>query len=486
MLHPVTWRPQAWLPQPSARPRNLYGQSRPGQAPASSISRPDRPPIASGSWTPSVAAHVHDFVPPAALQPVQSASKADHTWSNATAGAGASLNSASPHTPAHGTSNLFRLPFFMSQVLKRESDAVNCGQQGSKGKTGVVKSEGSPEVNPIGHLQLSTIGPGPRPGHNSSGLSQAAHFPGPSKQALVFKEQGLAILPPQPLRVHIQSLRQPYAIEAALPYNLSEGIVSRLPKVVMPATPELVRSALTSMKPTIVYAQYECDAGCRSRGICVHFSFLLGCRQAPDGLICPPCQIANVHRPYAAQRICPRHNKRTLTQFTPNLTEDYLPSAAQTQRAFEILERACNGSWEGVPTRINKRAHDDTVGHSQDIHGIGDIECQVYGGGSILPSNEASHQDTEHARKKQRVSADVEAKARKCSSDKENDFEEKSESALHVDLGNCNDQVNNGRHTPRASTTVEDSNEAGAAVDAELFSDSLPPWSPDLQFDLFS
>lgn len=475
MLHPVTWRPQPWLSLPSARSRNLYDQSRSGQAPASTIFHPGPAPIPSASWTPSIATHVQDFVLPTVLQPVQNASKDDHTWSNATAGAGASLNSASPHTPAHGTSKLSRLPFFMSQVLRQESDALKTEQQSSKGKTGIVKSKSSPEVTPTGHLHSSTVGFDPRLAHHSSDLSQAAHFPRPSKQALDFTEHGLTVQLPQPVRVHIQSLRQPHAIEAALPYNPSGGITSRLPRVVAPASPELVRSALTSMKPTIVYAQYECDAGCRSRGICVHFSLLLGCRQAPDGLICPSCQIANVHRPYAAQRICPRHNKRTLTQFTPNLAEDYLSSAAQMQRAFEILERACSGTWEGVPTRVNKRAHDNTVGHGQDIHGIEDIEWQVDGGDSILPSIEASHQGTEHARKKQRVSADVEAKARKCSSDKENNLEEKSESVLPVNLGNCNDQVDNGRRTPRASTTMEDSIEAGATVDAELFSASPPP-----------
>lgn len=481
MLHPVTWRLQ-----PSARPRNLYDQSRHGQASASGTFHPSWAPTASANWTPSIAARVQDFIPPAALQPVQNPSRDGHIWSNVAADSGLSLNSTFPDMSVHGTSNLSRLPFFMSQVLKQENGAVKPEQQSSKGKPAVVKSESTPHVSLTNLPQLSVLGVDQKLEYSSSDLSQAACFPGIGKQAFDFMQQGLGRQSPQPVRVHIQSLKQPHAIEAALPYSLSGGVIGRLPKVIAPASPELVRSALSSMKPMIVYAQYQCDARCRSRGICVHFSFLLGCRQVPDGLICLSCQNANVHRPYAAHRICPRHNKRSLSQFTPNLAEDYLPSAAQLQRAFEILNRACDGHWGGVPSTVSKRAHDTTVGHNQHIHGIEDTGDQVDGGDNVLPSIEANHHGTEHARKRQKTSADVEAKARKGSSDKENDFEGRSGSALHGSLGNCSDQVGDGKRTPQVSRITEDRIEAGAMADDELFSVSLPPWSPEPRFDLFS
>jgi len=486
MLHPVTWRPQPWRLQPSAQPRSLYDQPTHGQASASGTCHPSRAPTASANWTPSIAAHVQDFIPPVALQPVQSPSRDGHIWSNVAADSGLSFNSTFPDISAHGTSNLSRLPFFMSQVLKQGNDAVKSEQQSSTGNPGLVKSESTPQVSLTNQPRLSVRGGDQKVHYSSSDLSQAAHFPGIGKQAFEFTQQGLGRQPPQPVRVHIQSLKQSHAIEAALPYSLSGGVIGRLPKVIAPASPVLVRSALSSMKPTIVYAQYDCDARCRSRGICVHFSFLLGCRQVPDGLICPSCQTANVHRPYAAHRICPRHNKRSLSQFTPNLVEDYLPSAAQLQRAFEILSRACDGHWGGVPTRVSKRAYDITVGHKQDIHGIKDAGYQVDGSDSVLPSIEANHQGTEHARKRQKTSADVEAKARKGSSDKENDFEGGLGSALHSPLGNCSDQVGDDKRTPQASKITEDRIEAGAMADDELFSASLPPWSPEPQFDMFS
>ncbi|KAK5941310.1 hypothetical protein PMZ80_006588 [Knufia obscura] len=384
------------------------------------------------------------------------------------------------------SSDLLRLPFFRSQVLKQENDAASSKKQGSKAKPSVVKTESSPEVKVSSLPRSSSAGSEDRATSGGSDLSQAAHFPSLRKRPLDLAGEHPIQLPQQPVRIYVQSEKQPHAIEATLPYVMSGKVVARLPKVVVPASPGLVQSTLSSMKPMVVYSQYECDDGCRSRGTCVHFSFLLGCRQVPDGLICPTCQVAQVERPYAAQRICPRHNKRTLSQFTPNLPEDYLPTIAQQQRAFEIFERSWNGDSEGVPTKVSKRVHDGAVGRIQDVGSIENADCPTDGDDSVLPSIKTDDLDSEHARKKRKTSADNGAKIRKYSSDKENNIDGKPESAENGNRLDRDSQADDVERTPRPSALVNDYAEAGATVDSNFWSPSLPPWSPEPNLDLFS
>ena len=80
----------------------------------------------------------------------------------------------------------------------------------------------------------------------------------------------------------------------------------------------------------------------------MHYSLVLGCKKAPDGLICPDCQRAGNEKGYAARRVCVRHNKESLSQFTPNLPEDILSTAKQHVAASEILRRALHCDWSGI------------------------------------------------------------------------------------------------------------------------------------------
>jgi len=490
MLQQTTWRPQPWVSQAQAPPSSLYGQWQPHQAPASNTSQLARASTAQCNWAPSIASHVQDFVPPAALRPISNALRNGHTWFNSSEfpQPGTAPSTGSSYAAASGTSDLSRLPFFRSQVLKQESDAASPKKQSSKDRTCVIKVEAPPAIDVVGPTQAALAGSNENSMPARFDISQAAYFPSLGKRTLEHLEHAVPRQPPEPIRIYVQSQKQPHGFEAALPYNMLGRLALRLPKLIAPASPELVRSSLPLLKPMIVYAQYECDDGCRSRGICVHFSFLLGCRQLPDGLICPTCQVAEMEKPYAAQRICPRHNKRTLSQFTPNLPEDYLPSTAQLQRAFGILQRACNGDWEGIPAKVNKRARNGAIGHIQDISNTENTESSTNSIDGVLPSIETNDLNSNHVRKKRRVSTNAEVKARKYSRERENDVEETSESAGHVIRGDCDSTRDDPERTPRASTTIGDGDhvDADAMFDSNPWAGSLPPWSPESNLDLFS
>jgi len=376
-------------------------------------------------------------------------------------------NASSSYTTASGTSELSQLPFFRSQVLKQENDATPGKEQHSKVRSSVVKSELSPEVkiNSFSDISSTTR---EKKQVDSSDLSQTAHYLAPTKRPFDLAEHDLLRNPPPTVKVHIQSIKQPRALEATLPHSLSGRITMRLPEVIAPAEPELVRSTLKMMNAMIVYAQYECVDECRSRGICVHFSFLLGCRKAPDGLICPSCQAAKIEIPYAAHRICPRHNKRTLSQFTPNLPEDYLPLAHQLQRAFEIFRRACNGDWEDVTTKFSKQAFNPAFGHYENITVVENKGLCNNSDDRVLPSIEANDRETERAHKRQKMPPKETDISQEYSNDKENDVEERSDAAVQAGRGNYGHRVEDGSDAPRASTITGDHVEAHVVVDSDF------------------
>lgn len=111
-----------------------------------------------------------------------------------------------------------------------------------------------------------------------------------------------------------------------------------------------------AMEPMIVYAEFLCPGACRTRGICVHFSFVLGGRHTPDGLVCQFCRAKGNEKAVRAERMCARHNSRKLSSFVVNLAEDILTTKAQSVRAHEILARSLTCNWDGVLLRTECEA----------------------------------------------------------------------------------------------------------------------------------
>lgn len=188
------------------------------------------------------------------------------------------------------------------------------------------------------------------------------------------------------------------------------------------------------MKPTIVYAEFECEDACRTRGICVHFSFVLGCRETPDGLICQVCMERGKERAVHASRVCPRHNNRRLSLFTMNLPEDILATEAQSIQAHEILTRSLNCDWGGVPHKAVKR-HESSPPCQGDVGAqIPDVEVCIAQDSSVRPAIESDHEQVEPQAKKIKLDEDeVEVQQGENLSDKENESRT-ARKAAHEDI----------------------------------------------------
>ena len=213
--------------------------------------------------------------------------------------------------------------------------------------------------------------------------------------------------------------------------------MQQLPALVTPSNPELVQSTLKLMKSMIVYALFECDDGCRSRGMCVHFSFLLGCRRVPDGLICPRCQETRTERPYAAQRICLKHNKRSLSQFTPNLSEDVLASEAQVERANEIFSRSWSCDWEGVSRKAGKNHRTVATDNVKDSSGhVSHVENSSDDADIAMPFIDEHEHSDEVVPKRVRTSVEADLSDHKNAIDKEN-----ANAAVKAHGGSCDDHI---------------------------------------------
>jgi hypothetical protein len=147
------------------------------------------------------------------------------------------------------------------------------------------------------------------------------------------------------LKVHVQRDGDLRRNEAQCPYpvthDLALQIVSRKP----PAEPHRTQAMLSLLKPNIVYNKYSCAERCRSRGICVHFSSVLGARNAPDGLICEFCHAERKEQGVSSNRRCALHNRSGVSCYTQNLAEDYLATPVQETAARERLRRSIAGDW---------------------------------------------------------------------------------------------------------------------------------------------
>lgn len=290
-------------------------------------------------------------------------------------------------------------------------------------------------------------------------------------------------------KVHIQNDMQYDPLEVTCP--LPGKIKQLLPSLLAPRNPGLMQSTLKLLRPTVVYAKYDCGEGCRSCGICVHYTFVLGGRQAPDGLICALCRNSQYERPVLANRICPRHNKKSLSHFVMNLPEDVLATQEQLSRAGEIMQRSFSNRWDSVPLRTDRRQKRSASEMDGD-------ECKAEADAGPqgeydipMPSIEAGERDRTHANKKRKIDDLDEAKEDGCASDKEND-----RTGVKGDKeGGCN------LATPKASGAVNmeginhisddddglGSDEAGAAVDDGPHSGSFTEKSLSTLFrDLFS
>ena len=113
-----------------------------------------------------------------------------------------------------------------------------------------------------------------------------------------------------------------------------------------PAHPERLQSGLLNLRPTVVYAEYDCVQRCRSVGICVHYSFLLGCQEVPDGLVCEICKMARAEMGYPSGRLCYSHSRKSASQSILNLAEDFAATEHQREVAGTIMSKALCNTWE--------------------------------------------------------------------------------------------------------------------------------------------
>lgn len=139
-------------------------------------------------------------------------------------------------------------------------------------------------------------------------------------------------------------------------YWLPEKYTIFVPKKMRPKDPKVIQDTIMRLKPTIIYTRFQNQycRGCRSRGICVHFTFLLGAKSTPDGLICDRCKAAANEEPIDTDRefprVCPLHNRDTHSPFFSSLPEDILATEEQQARAMEFMTRAVTCDWEVLST----------------------------------------------------------------------------------------------------------------------------------------
>lgn len=69
-----------------------------------------------------------------------------------------------------------------------------------------------------------------------------------------------------------------------------DGIATKAPVTIKrPAFNQMRKMTLQALQPCILYVQYACRQRCRSLGICIHYQFVIGVRNCPDGLRCDHC-----------------------------------------------------------------------------------------------------------------------------------------------------------------------------------------------------
>lgn len=110
----------------------------------------------------------------------------------------------------------------------------------------------------------------------------------------------------------------------------------------MPRNPSRLQSTLQSLQPIVLFISYDCLNGCRSRGICLHFQFLLCGRSGPDGLICHMCRDGGREEGYRVARQCCKHS----TDLALNRPEDMPANYRQLVQAEKLLMAAWANNWQ--------------------------------------------------------------------------------------------------------------------------------------------
>lgn len=446
------------------------------------------PAMQNGShWAPvNQRPHVQELVIPHAQQPIQQSLNNVQLLNNpafSQHGTGqvrrGNVNSVAQGTQQPSQQNKPNQDSKFAQLQReRRANRARAEQQDQRSGRAIDRNEKS-QAGPLQHSNLQT----PQQGHVDR-----------SRSVISRSQKQNTLQEPKPrlrqARIYVRNGSESHARVEWCPYPQPHEIVQQLPTILTPANPVLTQTVLRLMKPSIVYAEYEnrdCSAhGCRSRGICLHFSFVLGGRDASDGLICPVCQKAGVEQPVVTPRLCPMHNPPKKTQFTSNLSEDILATEVQRKVATEILTRSWNCKWEGVESNVKTELVDDTVkvlhGSAQPVQGA----SQPGGIRKAIASIEIEDSDSDRSLKRTRTGDQNHTDANDKSTGAGKTIGERSNN-VEGNIGSEGNSNNlpapSGLAQSGDSTTVEKTawwEDSNAGVDGNLlFEDHLMSWPPE-------
>ncbi|KAJ9656885.1 hypothetical protein H2198_004638 [Neophaeococcomyces mojaviensis] len=432
--------------------------------------------------------HMQELYFPSAQQPIQQVLKNVQMLNNSSFSQHdyCQMQYSPPHAAAQDVQQHSNQPDpgpgFMFSLIKREqmAKAAKAKEMVEKLGSATVKDEmsqdNSQQQNSLRTLRRNSV----------SGLRSIISHGQEQQKLSASREQKPR---PKQARIYVNNRIEPVPKVKWCPYLLPDRIVQQLPKVVVPANPLITQSVLKLMKPTIVYAEYETDVcdGCRSRGICVHFSFVLGGRHAPDGLICSMCYKAGIEKSVAAQRVCPEHNDPHMSQFTTNLSEDILAANAQRGKAVEILSRSWHCNWEGVSSKVKTEPDDGTEAWHQSPQLV--QHSSRTGSNETIPSIEMDKLDADRPAKRLRMENENEGLENGESGDKENGVRRASEAVkdnVGLETSNANQLAPSDTVQPEGAIIDDNTvwwQDLNAAVDDNFLfakhSLSLHSWSPE-------
>lgn len=332
--------------QPRSQPEWLVGSLKSQAPPALWAKYPNKP-------------YIEEFVPPNPPQALGEGKGKMLVWPTASMchGMPAHSSASGSETRQNGRDDVIPFQhqsFFRRQVLKHEqkvSENSECESRSMSSKKDTGIQQDNKQDMWCAFDQRS-----PSAGTTSSG---SCHRRSSSKSLGKRRRGHIGRLPPgystQNVMIHTQDSSTGHISSTHRECDLPDDLSSQLPEMVRPSNPEQRRATLMAMEPMILYVEFLCPDVCRTRGICVHFSFVLGGKHAPDGLICQFCRAKGNEKALHAERLCARHNNRKLSSFTVNLAEDILTTDSQSVRAHEILARSLTCDWDGVSSRMGSK-----------------------------------------------------------------------------------------------------------------------------------
>lgn len=356
--------------------------------------------------------HIEEFVPPNPPQALGAGRGKSLTWPTAAmcrTGQWTNANNIQKQVSnPNGSRPTGYESFFRRQMLKQNREGSENGR---------MKKEESPLTNDLNQHRGTSQDFWDLFDHDerssSMGATPESYHARPSGISLGKRQRGqIGSLPPgcstQRVMIHVQSSMTEWSdiSSVCLDCDLPDNLTLQLPKLIQPLNPEQRKATLMTLTPMIVYAEFTCPDVCRTRGICVHFSFVLGCKKAPDGLICQICQNAGNEKAAHADRMCARHNNSKLSSFTMNLAEDILATETQSRRAHEILARSFTNNWDGVPARLSGKVKQDISGQNTSALPIRTIDKQAADCDVAVSSIETMPEHEEQVVKKVKVDAE--------------------------------------------------------------------------------